>query len=95
MQNNYPRFKCWSDKAHNVGVQCLDCTRTHWTSEAPATDPVTNEPCANCQLIKDSNVLAVENRVHKTEHVTTDSETLETVRNDVECTHQASQPDLL
>jgi len=92
MQNKYPRFRCWSDKAHNVGVQCLDCTRTHWTHEAPATDPVTGDACKNCQLIKDSDVLGVENRIHKTEHLSADSEFGEPTILDEDCQHIPSQP---
>lgn len=88
-EQTYPRFKSWKDNGENVGVQCVRCTRTFWTGQEPATDPQTNEPCSNCQLIKDSGVLESENKLHREECLNPQK------KDEIVCSHKSSQPDQL
>lgn len=62
-----PQYKAWVDRGGNIGIQCLVCYRTHWDKNQPATDPITKEPCANCEGIKSTAIFDAENTKHREE----------------------------
>lgn len=52
-----PDYKTWRDRGGNIGVQCTTCNRTRWTGNEPVFDPTIGQDCANCVLIKSSQIL--------------------------------------
>lgn len=92
---NQPQYKSWKDRGDNIGIQCTVCFRTHWNSDAPATDPTTGKPCDNCQGIKDQHLLEEESRKHNQE-IDEYKQKVNTSQNPGEvvfaCSHIPSQP---
>lgn len=71
-------IKLWIDRGDNMGVQCLDCGRTHWDENLPTLDPTTGKDCANCIEIKKQELLKKAQEQHNSEGD--------------ECKHTPSQP---
>lgn len=76
-----PKFKTWIDKGGNIGIQCLDCNKTHWTGKEDTIDLLTKQVCPNCEAIKGNDLLAAENSLHQNQ----------CVKGDKPCPHTPSQ----
>jgi hypothetical protein len=57
-----PQYKIWRDRGDNLGIQCTLCSKTFWTGTESVIDVTTAQPCSNCQMIKDQNILTIENQ---------------------------------
>lgn len=75
-----PQYTSWRDLGDNIGIKCSNCGRDHWDDNQPATNPLTKQPCANCQTIKDQNIRATESKIHETE------------KTGEPCIHRTTQP---
>ena len=75
-----PQYNQWKDKGNNIGIQCLVCGKTHWTGNEDIINPLTQQPCTNCEEIKGMKIRETEQANHNNEP------------NGKVCEHRFSQP---